>query len=97
MRITIEIDDGKDVKVTKIEEREQEQPEGMEELTQEEAERFETASDIASYCEYLEENELMEKIAATNEVIQNMATSDDELIVTDNGERICARKIFATL
>ena len=60
MRITIEIDDGKDVKVTKIEEREQEQPEGMEELTQEEAERFETASDIASYCEYLEENELIQ-------------------------------------
>ena len=48
MRITIEIDDGKDVKVTKIEEREQGQPEGMEELTQEEAERFETASDIQS-------------------------------------------------
>lgn len=40
---------------------------------------------------------LMEKIAATNEVIQNMATSDDELIVTDDGERICARKIFSTL
>lgn len=58
MRITIEIDDGKDVKVTKIEEREQ--PEGMEELTQEEAERFETASDIASYCEYLEESELIQ-------------------------------------
>ena len=60
MRVTIEIDDGKDVKVTKIEEREQEQPEGMEELTQEEAERFETASDIASYCEYLEESELIQ-------------------------------------
>lgn len=60
MRITIEIDDGKDVKVTKIEEREQEQPEGMKELTQEEAERFETASDIANYCEYLEENELIQ-------------------------------------
>ena len=58
MRITIEIDDGKDVKVTKIEEREQ--PEGMEELTQEEAERFETASDIANYCEYLEESELIQ-------------------------------------
>ena len=36
------------------------QPEGMEELTQEEAERFETASDIASYCEYLEESELIQ-------------------------------------
>lgn len=58
MRITIEIDDGKDVKVTKIEEREQ--PEGMKELTQEEAERFETASDIANYCEYLEESELIQ-------------------------------------
>ena len=50
------------------------------------------------YIQELQERaDVMEKIAATNEVIQNMATSDDELIVTDDGERICARKIFATL
>jgi len=60
MRVTIEIDDGKDVKVTKIEDKQQEQSVNMEELTQEEAERFETASDMANYCEYLEESELIQ-------------------------------------
>lgn len=67
MRITIEIDDGKDVKVTKIEERQQDSQETiMENMTQEEAERFETASDIATYCEYLEESELIQlKIIAS--------------------------------
>jgi len=58
--VTIEIDDGKDVKVTKIEDKQQEQSVNMEELTQEEAERFETASDMANYCEYLEESELIQ-------------------------------------
>lgn len=58
--MTIEIDDGKDVKVTKIEDKQQEQSVNMEELTQEEAERFETASDMANYCEYLEESELIQ-------------------------------------
>lgn len=58
----------------------------------------ETAGKLLLYIQELQERaDVMEKIAATNEVIQNMATSDDELIVTDNGERICARKIFATL
>lgn len=67
MRITIEIDDGKDVKVTKIEERQQDSQEtSVENMTQEEAERFETASDIATYCEYLEESELIQlKIIAS--------------------------------
>lgn len=60
MRVTIEIDDGKDVKVTKIEDKQQEQSVNMGELTQEEAERFETASDMANYCEYLEESELIQ-------------------------------------
>lgn len=58
--MTIEIDDGKDVKVTKIEDKQQEQSVNMEELTQEKAERFETASDMANYCEYLEESELIQ-------------------------------------
>lgn len=58
--MTIEIDDGKDVKVTKIKDKQQEQSVNMEELTQEEAERFETASDMANYCEYLEESELIQ-------------------------------------
>ena len=58
----------------------------------------ETAGKLLLYIQELQERaDVMEKIAVTNEVIQNMATSDDELIVTDNGERICARKIFATL
>lgn len=58
----------------------------------------ETAGKLLLYIQELQERaDVMEKIAATNEVIQNMATSDDELIVTDDGERICARKIFATL
>lgn len=67
MRITIEIDDGKDVKVTKIEEQQKnQQAAGIEDMTQEEAERFETASDIATYCEYLEESELIQlKIIAS--------------------------------
>lgn len=58
----------------------------------------ETAGKLLLYIQELQERaDVMEKIAATNEVIQNMATSDDELIVTDDGERICARKIFSTL
>ena len=58
----------------------------------------ETAGKLLLYIQELQERaDIMEKIAATNEVIQNMATSDDELIVTDDGERICARKIFSTL
>lgn len=58
----------------------------------------ETAGKLLLYIQELQERaDVMEKIAATNEVIQNMTTSDDELIVTDDGERICARKIFATL
>lgn len=58
--MTIEIDDGKEVKVTKIEDKKQEQSVNMEDLTQEEVERFETASDMANYCEYLEESELIQ-------------------------------------
>ena len=49
----------------------------------------ETAGKLLLYIQELQERaDVMEKIAAT---------SDDELIVTDDGERICARKIFATL
>lgn len=58
----------------------------------------ETAGKLLLYIQELQERaDVIEKIAATNEAIQNMATSDDELIVTDDGERICTRKIFATL
>ena len=64
MRIIIETDDEKNVNVTKVEEniqKEWKQNEvNLEDLTEEEAERFEIASDLANVCEYLEENEVIQ-------------------------------------
>lgn len=62
MRVIIEIEDEKKVKVAK--DGEGEQTKQMEEidlegLTQEEAERYEAASDLANCCEYMEEAELI--------------------------------------
>lgn len=64
MRIIIETDDEKNVNVAKVEEniqKEWKQNEvNLEDLTEEEAERFEIASDLANVCEYLEENEVIQ-------------------------------------
>lgn len=62
MRIIIEIDGEKKAKVVKDGEGEQlKQTEEMEleGLTQEEAERYEVTSELANYCEYMEEAELI--------------------------------------
>lgn len=58
----------------------------------------EVAGQLLIYIQDLQERvDIMEAVAATNEVVQSMVTSDGSLLVTDDGERIGARKVFATL
>lgn len=58
----------------------------------------EVAGRLLLFIQDLQERvDYMETVAATNEVAQNMITSDGFLIVTDEGEKISARKVFATL
>lgn len=58
----------------------------------------EVAGRLLLFIQDLQERvDYMETVAATNEVEQNMITSDGFLIVTDEGEKISARKVFATL
>lgn len=58
----------------------------------------EVAGQLLIYIQDLQERvDIMEAVAATNEVVQSIVTSDGSLLVTDDGERIGARKVFATL
>lgn len=58
----------------------------------------EVAGQLLIYIQDLQERvDIMEAVAATNEVVQSIVTSDGSLLVTDEGERIGARKVFATL
>lgn len=62
MRIIIETDDEKKVKIVEDgrgEQQKQMEAVELEGMTQEEAERYEAASDLANYCEYMEEAELI--------------------------------------
>lgn len=58
----------------------------------------EVAGQLLIYIQDLQERvDIMEAVAATNEVVQSIVTSDGSLLVTDEGEKISARKVFATL
>lgn len=58
----------------------------------------EVAGQLLIYIQDLQERvDIMEAVAATNEVVQSIVTSDRSLLVTDEGEKISARKVFATL
>ena len=58
----------------------------------------EVAGQLLLYIQDLQERvDIMEAVVATNEVVQSIVTSDGSLLVTDDGERIGARKVFATL
>lgn len=58
----------------------------------------EVAGQLLLYIQDLQERvDIMEAVTATNEVAQSIVTSDGSLLVTDDGERIGARKVFATL
>lgn len=58
----------------------------------------EAATQLLLFIQDLQERvDFIENVIATNEVVQNITISDGSLLVTDKGERIGARKVFATL
>lgn len=58
----------------------------------------EAATQLLLFIQDLQERvDFIENVIATNEVVQNITISDGSLLVTDKGEKIGARKVFATL
>lgn len=58
----------------------------------------ETAGNLLLLIQDLQSRvDILETVAVTNEVVQAITTSDEYILITDDGERIGARKIFATL
>lgn len=58
----------------------------------------EVAAKLLLFIQDLQERvDIIENVIATNEAVQYITISDGSLLVTDEGERIGARKVFATL